>query len=302
MYLSSDRPEFAQDYLNDNPGSDAAVRMRERIIAGSRGFLEERFRNDMNDLLNSDPKTALRGGIPSPLSKVRAYIRLRFQRKDLAADDAEFQQLGEDHCWVLIFYLLRGGFVKEAAEYVSQNNFRSMDPKFAMYMTTYALEGRLPRDLQQKAHIEYQQRVRNAPDIDPYRMACYKIVGRCEPSNRRFEGINQKIEDWTWLQFVFAREESRVEEIAGDSFGLLDLRKDFLDIGQRVFADNSGNHAIYFLLQILAGMFEHAVVYLGQFEPASAVHLAIGLNYYGLLRVSNYFTSNELCEYWLLRM
>ncbi|KAI5307772.1 hypothetical protein KEM55_007465, partial [Ascosphaera atra] len=287
--------QYMNDYLDDNSVSDSSCRMRQRIIDGSRRFLEQRFRKELEELVAKNPKEAQIGGVPSVINKVRAYVRLRAARKDLAPDATELQMVGQDYCWVLLFYLLRCGFVAEAADYVGQNiGFRSLDHKFVTYMTTYAREKRLPRELQQKINAEYQQRLRNAPEIDPYRMACYKIIGRSDPTHRRFDGIAQGVEDWMWLQFVFAREDHRSEELATEAFGLEDVRKDFLDIGQRVFADNAGSYALYFLLQMLGGMFEHAISYLGRYDPVSAVHFAIALSYYGLLRASNFYISGDI--------
>jgi nuclear pore complex protein Nup93 len=48
-------------------------------------------------------------------------------------------------------------------------------------------------------------------------------------------------------------------------------------------------------MQILSGMFEQAVEYLHNFNPTSAVHMAIALAYYGLLRVADFTVAgNEL--------
>jgi hypothetical protein len=47
------------------------------------------------------------------------------------------------------------------------------------------------------------------------------------------------------------------------------------------------------MLQILGGMFEQAVAYLGTYSPVTAVHFAIALAYYGLLRVSDFYASGE---------
>ncbi|KAI7975618.1 hypothetical protein EIK77_005984 [Talaromyces pinophilus] len=169
-------------------------------------------------------------------------------------------------------------------------------------MTTYAQSRRLPRDLQQKINGEYQQRLRNAPEntIDPYRMACYKIIGRCDLGRRRLDGVGQGVEDWMWLQFVLAREDDRVEEFAGNVFGLEDIQTDITEIGQRVFAkgqDTPGGYGTFFLLQILGGMFEQAISYLGSHAPVSAVHFAVALDYYGLLRVADFYTGGEeICK------
>lgn len=294
---------FSEDYLDETLNSRRAINLRKRIVEGSRSFLEKSFYDDVENVIAKNPREAQLGGIPSVINKIRAYVRLRAARKDLAPDGTELQMVGHDYCWILIFYLLRCGFITEAAEYVSQDpGFRSLDHKFVTYMTTYAQNRRLPRDLQQKINGEYQQRSRNAPEntVDPYRMACYKIIGRCELSRRRLEGINQSVEDWIWLQFTLAREDDRAEEVAGDVFGLEDIQTDIIEIGQRVFGkgqEGPGGYGTFFLLQILGGMFEQAVSYLGSYAPVSAVHFAVALAYYGLLRVSDFYTSGEeICE------
>ncbi|KAK2843907.1 hypothetical protein FQN49_005959 [Arthroderma sp. PD_2] len=291
--------QFAKDYGEDGPTSIDALKMRKQIIAGSRKHLERSFYKEVEDSIAKNPREAQLGGVPTIINKIRAYIRLRAARKDLAPDGTELQMVNDDYCWILIFYLLRCGFIEDAAEYVSRDQgFRSMDYKFVTYMTTYAQHRRLPRDLQQKIGAEYQQRLRNAPEntVDPYRMACYKIIGRCDLSHRRLDGLGQGVEDWMWLQFALAREDTRAEEVAGDIFGLEDIKKDIAEIGQRVFPkgqETPGAYGIYFLLQILGGMFEQAVSYLGSYAPIDAVHFAIALDYYGLLRVSDFYTSGD---------
>ncbi|KAJ5631698.1 Nucleoporin interacting component Nup93/Nic96 [Penicillium longicatenatum] len=291
--------QYATDYLEESSKSRKAINLKKQILEGSRGFLERMFYTEVETLITKNPREAQLGGIPTVTNKIRAYIRLRAARKDLAPDGTELQMNGQDYCWILIFYLLRCGFVKEAAEYVSQDpGFRSLDHKFVTYMTTYAQDSRLSREMQQKINGEYQQRSRNAPDntVDPYRMACYKIIGRCDLSRRRLDGVNQTVEDWMWLQFSLAREDDRAEEVAGDVFGLEDIQTDITEIGQRVFTkgqDAPGGYGTFFLLQILGGMFEQAVAYLGSYSPVTAVHFAIALAYYGLLRVSDFYASGE---------
>jgi nuclear pore complex protein Nup93 len=291
--------QYAEDYLEESSKSRNAIDLKKQILEGSRSFLEKTFFDEVESAIAKNPREAQLGGIPTVINKIRAYIRLQAARKDLAPDGTELQMVNQDYCWILIFYLLRCGFVTEAAEYVSRDSgFRSLDHKFVTYMTTYAQSRRLPRDLQQKINGEFQQRSRNAPEntVDPYRMACYKIIGRCDLSRRRLDGVRQTVEDWMWLQFSLAREDDRAEEVASDVFGLEDIQTDIQEIGQRVFVkgnEGPGGYGTYFLLQILGGMFEQAVHYLGTYAPVTAVHFAIALSYYGLLRVSDFYTSGE---------
>ena len=222
-------------------------------------------------------------------------------------DNISLQSLNDDYCWALIFFLLRSGYVKEAADYVSSNevSFRALDRNFITYIMRYANDPdrRLPRQLQDRINVEYQQRVRNAPEnsLDPYRMACYKVVGRCDLGKRTFDNISQGVEDWTWLQFALAREVNRAEEVAGEVFGLEEVRETIREIGQRHFQKGSegvGGYGTFFYLQILAGLFEQAVAYLYSYSYVAAVHFAISLDFYGLLRVSDFFASeSELCKH-----
>lgn len=264
------------------------------------------FYQNLESVIARNPREANLGGIPTTINKVRAYIRVRAARKDLAPDGSDLQILEDDHCWVLIFYLLRCGFVKEAAEYVTkkQSSFRAIDRNFITYITGYAssTDRRLSRSVQDRINAEYSQRSRIAPEhsIDPYRMACYKVIGRCELNKRNIDSVGQGVEDWIWLQFNLAREVNRVEEVAGEVFALEEVQQTIKEIGQRHFskgAEGAGGYGIYFFLQILGGMFEEAVAYLYPYSYVAAVHFAIALDFYGLLRVSDFSVSeSELCE------
>ena len=296
--------QYAKSYLEDNPAKTIAL--RKQILDGSREYLEESFLQTVEKMVAANPREANLGGVPSKVNKIRAYLRIREGRKDLGTENVELQMLDNDYCWALIFYLLRSGLVQEAAQYVSDNEraIKSMDRHFTQYMAAFARdeERRLPRDMQSRINAEYQQRLRLAPEnsIDPYRMACYKIVGRCDMSRKVLEGINTTLEDWIWLTISLAREVNRADEAAGEYFGLEDVRSTVEEIGQRHFSgasdSNSSGYSTFFFMQILVGMFEKAVAWLYPHNYVAAVHFAIALDFYGLLRVADFYTSEEkLC-------
>jgi nuclear pore complex protein Nup93 len=307
---SSPVPErhFAPAYAhNSSPGTPEDL--RKQILNGSRTHLEKVFFREVEKVIAEDPRTAQLGGQPTIVNKIRAYIRVRASRRDLAPDGAELQQIGEngDYCWILIFYLIRSGHAKEAAQYVQQDTaFQSTDKRFVSYLSNYnnSPDQRLPKNLQAMIDGEYQQRAKLAPkgSVDPYRMACYKVVGRCDTESRNLDGIGQGVEDWLWLQFALARDPPRDEE-SGQPFGLEQIQETVNEIGEKHFqrgqADASTAYGTYFLMQILSGMFEQAIDYLHTFNPVSAVHFAIALSYYGLLRIVSDFNAagNELCKY-----
>ena len=299
---------YASAYQNEHTNAPRAVKLRRQILDGSRSCLEKLFFHELESLIEKNPREAQLGGRPTTINKIRAYIRVRSARRDLAPDGTELQQIGEngDYCWIIIFYLLRCGFAKEAAEYVSNDPaFQSTDKRFVSYMTSYASnpDRKLPRKLQEMINGEYHQRQKIAPEhsVDPYRMACYKIVGRCDLQRRNLEAVGQGVEDWIWLQFSLAREFDRAEELSGEIFGLEQICDTVREIGQKHFqkgqTEASGGYGIYFFMQVLAGMFEEAVAFLHSYNAVSSVHFAIALAYYGLLHVSDYSVAgNELCE------
>ena len=286
--------------------ANSSVRLKKQILDGSRNYLEKSFYQELEQLVQKNPRAAQVGGMPTILNKIRGYIRIRSERHDLAPDGADLDQIGdnEDYCWIIVFYLLRSGHVQEAVDYVNGNSaFQSLDRRFVSYLTSFANspDRRLGRKLQEMINGEYQQRTRVAPKntVDPYRIACYKIVGRCDLAQRNLESIGQGVEDWIWLQFALGREAEALDDATTDVFGLEQIVETIAEIGSKHFqkghAESQNSYGTFYLMQILAGMFEQAVDYLHSFNPVSAVHAAIALDYYGLLRVSDFQTAgNEL--------
>ena len=298
--------QYADEYQDELPNSVKSIKMRKQIIDGSRQSLEKAFFEQLGVLVARNPKEANIGGVPTAINKVRAYVRIRAARKDLAPDGLELAMMGDDYCWALIFYLLRSGMIKEAAEYVVSNaaHFKTIDRNIITFVTAYAkhpkrrLEGRIQRECTNV----YSAMTKVAPgdSVDPYKIAIYKLIGRCELSKRSIDNVGQGVDDWIWLQFNLAREVSRAEESAGDVFGLEEVRETINEIGQRHFAKGAeglGGYGTYFHLQILGGLFEQAVSYLYTYSYTTAVHFAIALDYYGLLRVADWSVSETaLCK------
>ncbi|KAI0798819.1 Nup93/Nic96-domain-containing protein [Xylaria sp. FL0064] len=297
--------QFKENYLDLNEKSAGSLQMRKRILDGANRFLEKKFFQEVENVIAKYPREAALGGRPDVISKIQAYVRLRNARRDLVPDNIELQQDSNgEFVWAIVFFLLRSGHISEAAQYVKAQStvFRTIDRTFASYLLEYVAspERRLRRQLQDRCNNEYNQRARNAPEnsIDPYRMACYKVIGRCDVSNRSLENLNTEIDDWVWLQFNLARENDKSTEVATESYGLQDLRASIREIGLKHFPknpteDTNGTFGMFFYLQILAGMFEQAISYLYTFSYVDAIHFAIGLEYYGLIRPADPWTTSD---------
>lgn len=293
--------QFASAWTDEAPNSVAAIDLRKRILRGTTRHLEKQCFQTMEGLLAKNPREANLGGIPNVLSKVKAYVRLRASRKDLAPDSTGLQTLDGEAVWAIIFYLLRTGHVQEAADYVhaNKNAFRAIDRYFPHYISEYNgnPDRRLPPDMHNRINNEYGQRFRIAPEnsVDPFRMSCYKVIGRCGLTEMTFAGLHQDLMDWAWLHFVVAREVNLAEEHAGDVFTLTNVQKSVKDLGDLLAAkgpvEQKASSGVYFYLQIICGRFEYAIQSLYEMDYAAALHFAIGLGYYGLLNVSDPITS-----------
>ncbi|KAK3672968.1 nuclear pore complex subunit [Recurvomyces mirabilis] len=298
--------QFARDYLEDNSRTKGSIAMRERILNGSRSYLERSFYSALKTTVAKNPREANIGGVPTSVAEVKGYVRVRAARKELGAEVEKLQDINGDYGWAVIFYLLRSGLYEESVQYLEENAaaFKQIDRKFNNYLRTFvkSSERRLPPEMQTAVNNEYSQRTRLAPEdsLDPYRMVCYKIIGRCDLTRRNLDTINNDMMDWLWLQFALAREFQRSEEMAHESFGLEDLRQSIKEIGERYFgagSDIANAPTTLFFMQILAGAFEKAVADLYAHSYVSATHFAIALDFYGLLRVSSDLTNDDLLTY-----
>lgn len=294
--------QFAKAYLDPNSNSQPSLEIRKKILSGATEFLEKQFFKEVEALIAKFPREANLGGRPDVVSKIKAYIRIRAARKDLVPDNTLLQQVGDEYVWAIVFYLLRSGYANEATKFVNNNpGFKSIDRTFGTYLNEYSSHNRmLNRLMNDRCNQEYTQKLQNLPkdSIDPFRVACYKIIGRCQLQDRSLPGLNTDVNDWIWLQFNLAREVDRSTELANQIYTLKELQQGIKEIGQKHFPktaaeDSNGSFGMFFYLQILAGMFEQAIAYLYNFSYVDAIHFAVALEYYGLLRASDHISSGN---------
>src|SRR5690606_22334910 len=144
--------------------------------------------------------------------------------------DKQFDRIEGTPMWALVFYMIRAGHIKEAADYVKQNQqaFQKVDRNFHHYINGYAssLDRRLTRQLADRMQSDYTQRsVHGAGSPDMFKTAVYKIIGRCELTKRSLPEVLPTADDWLWLQLVLTREVKRGDEPAQQVFTLQDLQK-----------------------------------------------------------------------------
>ena len=280
---------LVESYITAGPESRLTRTLEGRLIQGARAFLETQFYSLVEAEIGRHPQEAQLGGVPSVLQKIRAYLNVRFYRNGRWTND-NLELVNNVPVWALLFYLIRSGHAQDAADYVAlhESSFAKVEPYLPSYIKAYvADESRsLPRQLRDRLHAEYNQRIRYASDtLDPYKLAIYKILGRCELSKRSLPTILPLAEDYMWLQLVLIRQKPAEDLSDVETYSLQDLQRTIIQFGPRHFNPRGSNPGVYFLMLLLSCQFERAIHYLYIYLPIEATHFAIALAYYGLLRI-----------------
>ncbi|KAK9471217.1 Nup93/Nic96-domain-containing protein [Dipodascopsis tothii] len=300
---SSVERQFALPYCDRPDDSPEGVHMRKRIIRGSRQFLEASFFQVVEHEISKYPQKAQLGGIPSVQNKIRAYLNLKYNKNGQWCKH-NLEIVNDAPVWAMLYYLFRSGHVRDAVDYLGQNegSFQKVERSFPTYLRAYAKSysdddgtyAGLSRDLAERLLAEFNHHIRlfDPKTDDPYKFALYKLIGRCELSRKNMPEVITQIEDWMWAQLVLVHEGAPSNDVFGssgasDKYTLLDLQRMLVNFGARHFNPRGNNPVSYFLMLLLSGQYERAVHYLYKFYPVDAVHYAIALVYYGCLRVSS---------------
>ncbi|KAG0141236.1 hypothetical protein CROQUDRAFT_664119 [Cronartium quercuum f. sp. fusiforme G11] len=317
--ISQER-KYAKHYLGD-PQSSEARNLKKQLAEGARVHLQQQFLAHINMQIALHPVEANLGGDPSISNKIRAYVELKF-RKNGIWTDKRLELINHTPVWARIFYLLRIGQAADAVQFAKsqETQIRKTEPNFLSYFTSWSTspDRRLSKTLRDRFLAEYNQRVRevigsdggfggasnalnSATNVDPFKLAVYKIIGRVEIQRRNVPVAIASMEDWIWLQLVLVREADQAldsQHISGgnttsssshDRYGLDDFGQVIAKYGESHFDPNGNRPMMYFRVLLMSGQFEKAILFLQQ-RPnyqLDAVHFAIALAYYGLLRISD---------------
>lgn len=166
--------------------------------------------------------------------------------------------------WAFLFYFIRCGYLEEAVQYTlkHENLFQKIEKTFPIYIKAYSMSpnGKLPRQLNDRLHAEYNQRIRFVTETsDPYKYVIYKIIGRCELSKRSLPEVLPLAEDYMWLQLSLARSIQDSGESIHERYTLEDVQKTLLSFGAKHFNPKGANPIVYFQLLLLSGQFERVI-------------------------------------------
>lgn len=247
------------------------------IITKSKKYLETQFFQYVEEMYFKDNQQA-QIAVSHSINKVRYFID-----KIALKDNNKVLNVNGIPIWCLIYYLLRCGLGDDALKYVWGNleAFDKFDKNFPTYLKHYC-QGSLGKELGLKLAKEFNQQFVMNTFFDPYKYCVYKIIGKCDLSRKNLPpSVNLGIEDWLWFHLSIINEDEA--ELMFENYKLEDLQKQIIELGPAKL-NTSGNNPMYFKSLLLVGLYEVAVKYAyDSLSEIDTVHLAIGLNYYGLL-------------------
>lgn len=292
---------FFTEYLSSNLQANS---LSDRIIKTSKGYLEKQFYAYVDEVYMKDDKKD--GFLPATnLNKVSYFINKVVTRNNAGVIDRTLNVNGTP-LWVLIYYLLRSGLYQDAVDVTNDNKelFTKLDKNFPVYLKKYVESGclSLPSDLSDRIQSEFSKQFAFIKEdsndgFDPYKYTLYKIVGKCGLSKKALpQVLNLSIEDWTWFHFSIINvigSNHNPSKLVFENYGLEDFQAKILQLGPKKFNASSKN-PLFLKTLVMTGLFESAIQYAYEnINECDAVHLAIGLSYYGLLKVAKKNPSHD---------
>lgn len=296
---------FFTDYQNNH---DNDVTINKLIVKNSRTYLENEFNDYVADIYLKDNKKSSEFEPASYLNRISYFIQKIIFKNDPDLSSKTLCVNGTP-IWASIFYLIRAGLYKDALHLTMSNQevFNKFDKNFPVYLRKFVENENhtLPTDIKEKLHSEFNnqfQYVINDIDnadigFDAYKYSVYKIIGKCDLSKRALpQSINLSIEDWLWFHFSIINEDQLNNDanLIFENYSLTNLQQKIIQLGPKHF-NISSNHPLYLKTLVLTGLHELAVQYAFEFiNECDSVHLAIGFNYYGLLKVNSFNNKDDL--------
>ncbi|SCU81072.1 LANO_0B01904g1_1 [Lachancea nothofagi CBS 11611] len=256
------------------------------VIASSKSFLELQFLEYVENLYKKNSNE----GLPTNVNKVKSFIDQKLKNSNNAWKYGNLTVVNGVPIWAFIFYLLRAGLTQDALEVAVANklSFKKVEQSFLTYFKAYvnSKDRKLPNEYVSRLHTEYNQHIKNALDGDPFRLAVYKIIGRCDLTRKNVSSITLSIEDWIWIHIMLIKQDVSDDDPVYEKYDLTDFQTVVTSYGVSTF-DGSYLHVL-----MLTGLYELAVQHAMSINEIDAVHLSIALANHKKLGISDYKSDN----------
>lgn len=282
--------KYARAYLGD-PERKEALELRRQIAAGAQRSLEAQYWDVITRTIAARPQQAALGGDPSVAAHVKAYLNVKFYSQ--GAWEERLELIAGQPLWAKLFYLMRTGHVQECLQeaLLHENAISIKERNFVTYLKAWinSPTRTLSRSERNPLQAAYNSHILHSPTTDPFKLALFKIIGKLDPSRRAVPLVTSTTEDWLWFQLAMLDEE--------ENGGLRALSEVLTGYGERQFEGNAkGKRGMWARVLLICGEFERAVSALYEVPElqVDAVHIAVALAYYGLLRVPSRAESSDV--------
>ncbi|KAG8801360.1 hypothetical protein FRC16_000668 [Serendipita sp. 398] len=290
---SSAERKYSRAYLGD-PNSAGAANLRTQITEGAQRSLEAQYWDVITRTIAARPQQAALGGDPSVAAHVKAYLNVKFYSQ--GSWEERLELIAGQPLWAKLFYLIRTGHIEECLQEALAHEKAIMvkERNFITYLKSWISSAtrKLPRSERNLLQAAYNSHILHSPTTDPFKLALFKIIGKLDPARRAVPLVTATTEDWLWFQLAMLDEE--------ENGGLRSLSEVLLGYGERHFEGaTKGKKGMWARVLLICGQFERAVaaLYENSDLQVDAVHFAIALAYYGLLRVPSKAESSDVDIY-----
>ncbi|KAJ2742707.1 nuclear pore complex subunit, partial [Coemansia sp. BCRC 34301] len=284
---------LARYTANDSSSSTGAADSDECLVAGACSYLEQTFIEHVDAKIAQYPHDANVGGVPSVHRRMQGYLKIQFGR--LKRVPAFLEVFDNEPIWAHMFLLYRCGYKRELLAYAldMEDVITDSDPGFVTHLKAF-LDGSSSSVRTGDVPVATS----SSSLEDPYKAALYKVIGRGNAALYKVIGrgnvpkkaaadVIQTTEDYLWSNLVQIRDADKITGKYQTRSTLEGLQQTMLKFGSAHFDPSGSSPLLYFRVLLLCGLFESAIDYLLRVEKfqVEAVHMAIALVYYGLLRL-----------------
>eukprot|EP00026_Physarum_polycephalum_P002489 Phypoly_transcript_02496.p1 GENE.Phypoly_transcript_02496~~Phypoly_transcript_02496.p1 ORF type:complete len:852 (+),score=162.10 Phypoly_transcript_02496:253-2556(+) len=256
---------------------DPAIQMQ--LTEGALAFLQEQYANLIEQENNRQPNVAKHGGVPGEDPTIRAYLNLMpKESKGVIVDGVQ--------PWAYVYYMMRCGWMEHAVRFVERN--RDKFGSFAIFFGDYAAnKRRLSVQQWENCCKEFNSNVRTQ-EKDPFKLTVWNLVSRCEVTElRAFRDVIKSTQDFVWYKLMLVSFDSVPEKLKAQELRLQQVQQQLFSLGPGHFTPMGSTPFMYLFVILAVQLFEQALAFLYSSTPyqVEAVHMAIALDFYCLLRV-----------------
>ncbi|XP_012524489.1 nuclear pore complex protein Nup93 [Monomorium pharaonis] len=263
----------------DQIKSRSSPAIEQRIVLQAKKYLENRYRDFMNSIINDNLVQAKRGGIPGTIPLVKSFVGVKVQN----LRDLEDTMVEDKPLWPLVYYCMRAGDYKAGLQCLNQCSIEFPEFKTALEEACDDQHHRPSSRAESILKLHYRKQVRSVSDS--YKRAAYCALVPCEPDDLHSEVI-ATADDYLWLKLCQVRDQADIE----NKLTLDYLQSTISEIYGETYYHAHEQPFLYFSMLFLTGQFEAAIEFLatgaGARHLAHAVHLAAAMNEHNLLAVS----------------